>query len=124
MAFAFQLVKERSGVRTDPDGTAWLAVVYALDPPLPSGARQKLVPALHRGLKQRDQELLAVDLFDEFIRIHVPLGASAPAVEEALREALAQIDFPPPPPSPSAVSEEARGALERYLQASRHRSSA
>lgn len=122
MAYAFHLVKERSGVRTDPEGTAWLAVVYALDSPLPSGVRQKLVPALHRGLEERDQELLAVDLFDEFIRVHVPLDASAPAVEEALREALAQIDLPPSPPS--AVSEEARGALERYFQASRHRSSA
>lgn len=120
MAFRFQLIEERSRVLTDPDGTSWLAVVYALDPPLPPGTRQTLVPALRQKLEERGQKLLAVDLFDEFVRIHMPLDASAPEVEEALQGALNQIEPAPPP----EVPKEAQEALERYLRESRYPSSA
>ncbi|GEM_PF-3247042 len=117
MAFTLQLVEERSRVRTDSDGTSWLAVVYAVDPPLPAGTRQKLVPALRQGLAERGQKLLALDLFDEFVRVHVPLSTPAAAVEEALQEALAQVE---PAPSPEAPQDaQAQEALERYLRESR-----
>jgi len=111
---AFRLVRERSRVRVEPGGEAALEVVYALDRRLPTGARQKLVPALSKALEERGLKLLALDIFDEFLRLSLPLEASAKAVEEALDRALRGLE----PASAPEVPQGAEEQLERYLSES------
>jgi hypothetical protein len=114
MAFTYRLVRERSRVGIDPGGQAWLQVVYALNDHPPSGARQVLVPTLQKALEARGLRLIALDLFDEFVRLHLPLEASARDVEQALEEALRGLQPAPPLEIPREVEEQ----LGRYLSGS------
>lgn len=97
----------------DPDGEAWLIVTYALSQRPPSGTRQQVVPVLKDELRSRDLKLLALDIFDEYLRLHVPVVSTRSDVEVALDRALALIE----PAGDSEPPEEAESALERYLTA-------
>lgn len=113
MALAYELILERSRVGVDPDGDAWLVVTYALSARPPSGTRQQVVPVLKADLKSRGSKLLALDIFDEFMRLHVPLDADRKDVEAALERALDAIE-PSGEPEPPR---DAETALQRYLTA-------
>lgn len=113
MNLSYDLVSERSRVGVDPDGGAWLVVTYALSERPPSGTRQQVVPVLKADLKSRGSQLLALDIFDEYLRLHVPLDAAREDVEASLERALDAIE-PSGAPQPP---EDAESALERYLTA-------
>lgn len=117
MALSFKLVRERSRVRVEPeDAGAHLEITYGLDEGLPAGIRKFLVPRLRSALEARGQKLLAVDLFDEFVRLHLPRDSSPQPVESALREAAeAALQEASSPEAPAADAEE---HLRRYLHQS------
>lgn len=112
MALNFEIIPERSRVGIEPDDTPRLEITYALEARPPSGTRQVLVPELKRALKQHDLELIALDLFDEFLRLHLPLRASREEVEAVLKEALNEVR----PAATQQPPAEALEALERYLE--------
>ncbi len=112
MNLSYALIPERSRVGVDHDGGAWLIVTYALSRRPPSGTRQQVVPVLKAELKSRGSQLLALDLFDEYLRLHVPLDADRAAVEAGIERALGAIE-------PAAELEPPDGAeseLSRYLR--------
>lgn len=113
MNLSFELAPERSRVGVDPDGGAWLAVTYALSDRPPSGTRQQVVPVLKADLKSRGSKLLALDIFDEYLRLHVPLDAERTDVEASLARALDAIE-PSGNPEPP---DDAESTLRRYLTA-------
>lgn len=113
MTWSYELVPERSRVGVDPDGDAWLVVTYALSARPPSGTRQQIVPALKSDLKGRGLKLLALDIFDEYLRLHVPLEAARGDVEASLERALDAIQ----PSGEAEPPEDAATALKRYLTA-------
>lgn len=91
MDVTYKLVHERCRVGVSPDGKASLEVVYALSGRPPTGTRQTLVVALKKALAEHNLQLLALDLFDEFIRLHLPLDASANVVEPSLERILHEL---------------------------------
>lgn len=108
------LVRERCRVVTQPDGQAWLEVVYQLEAPPPVGTRQQLVLALEKALRRQGLELRTLDLFDEYIRLRVPLATPAALVEATLEEVLR----PLAPAAPLSPEEGAQTQLQRYLSES------
>jgi len=99
----------------DPDGQASLVIVYALSDRPPVGTRQRLVPTLKQALANQHIKLLALDLFDEFIRIHIPLSASAKTVESCLERSLREL---PEAGVARMIPENAEEQLRRYLKES------
>ncbi len=114
MAFTFALVRERSRVGIDPSGQTWLQIVYALNERPPTGTRQVLVPAIEKALEARGLRLIALDLFDEFVRLYLPVEAAAQDVEQALNEALRELESAPLLDIPTGAEEQ----LGRYLSES------
>ncbi|MBI3659632.1 hypothetical protein HY230_04075 [Candidatus Acetothermia bacterium] len=112
MAITYKLVPERCRVRTEPDRKTWLQVVYALNTKPAIGTRQRLVPALKQALAAQKLELIALDLFDEFVKLHLPLEASAKTVEAALKEVLGKVEES----TPAQVPKEAEEKLRQYLR--------
>ncbi len=114
MALKYHLVRERCRVGVGPDGAS-LEIVYALNERHPMGTRQKMVPALKKALATHHLQLLALDLFDEFIRLHLPLEASARVVEASLESILRDLEELE---TPMRVPPEAEGHLQQYLKES------
>lgn len=110
MVYTFKLLQDRCRVTHKDDGRTWLDVVYVLNQRVPSGLRKVLVPALDKALAKQDLSLVALDLFDEFIRMSVPLETPAALVEKTLKDVLGAIK----PTEPPAASKEAQQALKRY----------
>ncbi|MFB6285360.1 MAG: hypothetical protein ABEK03_02115 [Candidatus Bipolaricaulia bacterium] len=111
MDLSYDLLPERSRVGVDHDGGAWLVVTYALSDRPPSGTRQQIVPVLKADLKSRGSQLLALDLFDEYLRLHVPIEVARGDVEASLQRALGAIE----PAREHEPSEDAKAALSRFL---------
>jgi len=114
MNYTFKLVRERCRVGLDADGRARLEVVYALNNRPPSGTRQRLVPALKDALTKQKTQFVALDIFDEYLRVHVPSDTSAKAVETALEEALKSIEAS----KSTQLPKEAEEQLRRFLSES------
>ncbi|OGF56546.1 MAG: hypothetical protein A2Z21_06195 [Candidatus Fraserbacteria bacterium RBG_16_55_9] len=115
MAFTYKLVRERCRVGVSPERKASLEIVYALSERLPIGTRQKLVPGLTKALANHNLQLLALDLFDEFVRLHLPLEAPAKVVETSFQKILHELET-----SESAlkIPRTAEDQLRRYLSES------
>lgn len=111
MAYTFKLQQDRCRVTHKDDGRTWLEVTYVLNRRAPSGLRKVLVPALDKALAKQDLSLVALDLFDEFVRMSVPIETPAALVEKTLKDVLGAIK---PTESPAA-SKEAQQALQRYV---------
>lgn len=92
MERAIKLVRDRCRIEQISDGQPTLIVVYALDRQLPSGVRSVFVPKFRELLAQDDHNMYSVDLFDEFIKIHLPLGSRVEIVEDALSEAVQKLE--------------------------------
>ncbi len=114
MNMPFKLVPERCHISSQASAGDCLEVVYALTERAPKGARQTLVLSLQDALSNRGLRLLALDLFDEFMRLTIPLEAPANQVEAALRESLQQLDNV----EDSIFSEEVGKHLHRFLDES------
>jgi hypothetical protein len=82
---------------------------------LPRGTRHTLVPALKHALASHQLKLLALDLFDEFIRVHMPLVASAKVVESCLETSLREL---PEAGVARMIPGNAEEQLRRYLKQS------
>lgn len=115
MALKYHLVRERCRVGVGPEGKASLEIVYALNGRHPQGTRQKLVPALEKALAAHNLQLLALDLFDEFVRLHLPLNASARIVEASLATLVRDLEALE---MPMRVPAEAEVHLQQYLKES------
>lgn len=111
MGYTFKLVHDRCRATHKDDGRTWLEVTYVLNQRVPSGLRKALVPALDKALAKQDLSLVALDLFDEFIRMSVPIETPAALVEKTLRDVLGAVR----PVEPIAPSKEAQQALKRYI---------
>jgi hypothetical protein len=111
MHYTYTLVRDRCRAGIDADGRTRLEIVYALNTQPPSGTRQRLVPALKAALLKKQLQLVALDIFDEYVRLHLPIEASAKEVEAALDEALASVE----PARASHIPKEAAEQLREYL---------
>jgi hypothetical protein len=111
MPYIYRLVRERCRVGVDSDGRTRFEIVYALNDRPPSGTRQRLVPALKNALSKQKIKFIALDLFDEYLRLHLLTDSAAQAVEAALDEALQAIEASKAIHPPK----EAEDQLRRYL---------
>jgi hypothetical protein len=114
MDISFKLVAERCRISHQAGAGDFLEIVYALSERAPVGSRQTLVLSLQNALSSRGLPLLALDLFDEFMRLKLPLEAPAEVVEAALGESLKQLDRGTIPKIPEEVGVQ----LRRYLSES------
>jgi hypothetical protein len=116
MKVNFRLLRERCRVGSYPGTGHLLQVVYGLDHPFPSGSRKVLAPELTESLAKQNIHLFALDLYDEMIRIQLPLSANAKVVERSLALAIASL----PEASTVEASREDQQSLDRYFKESDH----
>lgn len=88
MQLLLRLVRERCRVEQIADNWLNLIVVYALELWIPPGIHSTFIALFQEALSHNGLRMYSIDIFDEMIKITLPLQSRARMVEQALSEAV------------------------------------